>query len=157
MVNKLFNILSYLRFAAYLWGGYIAFPELIKRTENIIANIGFGLFLFGIGLAFEGFRVSEGFNKSEVKLFSQQKKAKMFILVLSFVFFLPILIGVFFFHINFFIPNASDQMAAQFRELGYGSLSLGIGGFSITKDQYNRFNSFSKTNKNSGTRKNLFQ
>ncbi len=51
MINKVFNDLSYLRFVMYIWGAYIAFPELYKQSENIISNIGFGLFLFGIALS----------------------------------------------------------------------------------------------------------
>jgi hypothetical protein len=144
MINKLFNILSYLRFVAYICGAYVAFPEIIKRTDNIIANIGFGLFLFGIGLAFEGFRGSEKFTKSEIKLYSNEKKAKAYILAVALIFCFPIVIGVFFFYLNVFFPNVPIKMAAQFRELGYGSLALGIGGFSITKDQYNRLVFFSK-------------
>ncbi len=143
MILKIFNYISYFRYVAYLWGAYVAFPEIIERTNNIIANVGFGLFLFGIGIALEGFKDSDRkFTKVEIKLYSNEKRIKRMIVVNSLFQCFAVLFGVFCFNLNLFYPDVSVVILAQFRELGFGSLAAGIGGISLAKEQYNRFKAF---------------
>ncbi len=85
MINKVFDYLSYFQYVMYIWGAYIAFPEIFNQSENIISNIGFGLFLFGIGLSLGGFKNTETYSKLEIKRFANPKMAKRVILISFFV------------------------------------------------------------------------
>ncbi|MEQ9402972.1 MAG: hypothetical protein RIM99_05260 [Cyclobacteriaceae bacterium] len=142
MSDKLFNYISYLGYVAFIWGGVVAFPEIINQSENIISNIGFGLFLFGIGLSLIGFKTQSEFTASESRHFSNEKTARRVILILSFVLAFPVFIGAFFLSFSFFFPTMSPEVISQFRELGYGSLSFGIGGIAMSKAQFDRFSAF---------------
>ncbi len=144
MINRVFHYLSYLRFVMYMWGSYIAFPELFNQSENIISNIGFGLFLFGIGLSLEGFKKSDDFTKMEIKRFANPKLTKRVLLISFLMYCFAILTGVLFFNVGNIYSNASSEFISKFKELGYGSLALGIGGITIVKEQYNRLNAFLK-------------
>lgn len=148
MINKIFNILSYSRFVAYIWGGYIAFPELIERSENVLANIGLGIFLFGIGLSLEGFKDPDRpFTKSEIKLFTKQRKTKVGITINALFQCFAILIGIFCFNLDLFYPEEPAWKLVQFHDIGYGSLAVGVGGINIAKEQYNRFKAYTKSQK----------
>lgn len=136
---KYISMASYLMYA---WGAIVAFPELIRRTENVVSNIGLGLFLFGIGLTLEGFKDYDEFTKAEIKRYSNPGRIKVTLTINVLLYLISIVIGIMMFNLRMLYPGASSEVLSQFKDIGYGSLAIGIGGLSIVKQQYMRMCSF---------------
>jgi len=144
MIEKKLHYISYLSILALGWGCYISFPELIERSENIISNVGFGIFMVGIALNLEGFKDQNKFSKSEKKNFSSKKRMNFVFIYYSFFLILSLLLGTFMFNLDIFYPSQPESVIAQFEDIGYGCFSLAIGGFNHLKMTYDKYQNFSR-------------
>jgi hypothetical protein len=141
MATRLFHCLSYLKYIFYAWGCVTALPELVRRSDQLLENVGLGLFLIGMGLALEGFQDTR-LSPREIRQFRQERWFRRTILFSTVSFCLAIIVAVFLFLAWLVYPGHPPVLYAKIREIGYGALALGIGGISMTKQKYDRFLTF---------------
>ncbi|MFA8342924.1 MAG: hypothetical protein ACEPO8_08120 [Rhodothermaceae bacterium] len=146
MIFKKLHYLSYLSPVLFTWGCIVSLPEIIERTPNVISNIGFGIFMFGLALSLEGFKDQNKFSKSEKKNFSSKKRMNFTFIYYSFFYIFSFLLGTFMFNLDIFYPSQPESAIAQFEDIGYGCFSLAIGGFNHLKMTYEKYQNFIQKN-----------
>jgi|GEM_PF-2133877 len=150
MNSRFFHYLSYLKYIFYGWGCVTALPELVRRSDRLLENIGFGVFLIGMGLALEGFQDSR-LTAREIRQFRQARWFRRAILFSTVSFCLAVGVAVFLFLAWLVYPEMSAALYAKIREVGYGALAMGVGGLSMTKQKYDRFVTFQRQEPGPGT------
>lgn len=130
MLENLFHKVSYVKFVFYIWGGIVYWPEIIVKSENFFSNLGFGLFLFGIAMCFEGFMDETKFTRLEMKLFKRTRLFNNLFLVFLFI-------AIFIVFFGLYVILETDL-----RDFGYGIISFAIGNISIIKQTFNRLKYF---------------
>ncbi len=143
---RFFNILSYLRWAFFAYGAFLVFYESLKGDNTSLSEIGFGIFLIGIGFAIGSFSVEKDFSKGERKLFSKPKRfqfQKNYLLIIGL---LSMVIGFFFISIKYINPSLELMRADQYTNLGNGCIALGFGILFELKQFYERYKEYNKLN-----------
>lgn len=128
MVNKIFHYVSYFRIVLIIWGCCYAYPEIFFPTANMAENIRTGLLLCGLGMSFDTMKDDTKTRKQAKDFYKNEKLIKNMLIFWSTMFLLVILLSFVFI------------FAIKEINLGYGILAFGVGGVSLMKTEYNRFN-----------------
>lgn len=138
MRPKFFHYISYLRIPFTLWGIFTVYYSAFMRSPDLVSDIGFGIFLCGLGLGFGGLSDSRRISKREKKTFLKPKKIKLltvyFIVGVSSV----NICGIVFLSLNF----ATDELTSQYENLAYGCMALGLGMLCELKLFYDKYEYF---------------
>lgn len=142
MNAKIFHYLSYTKWIFLIWGMLVAFPEFFNRTENLISNIGMGVFLCGISVGIGSLSDSSKLSKSNIRLFNKPKMLKMQSVFLLSIVFATLLTSTLFLLIPRINSDLEPTKAINYTNLGYGSLSLALGMLFELKQTNEKFKHF---------------
>lgn len=127
MTQKYFNYISYSQWIFYIIGSYKVFTESLFRGENYLSEIGFGIFLIGIGMAVGSLSSIDKLSKQEKIYFSDPKKFSLKTRSIFVGVLLGLLVSLFFISIKFYTKSTDSGMIEQYTNLGYGCLSMSFG------------------------------
>jgi len=138
-MNKVFHMLSHLRWLFFVWLLLYLPYNFIYHAENVVQITGTGLFIAGIMMGFVSLSDVTKISQKQKKELSNPKYTKaVFIYYFGSIIFLA-LISLLFLTLRFIFPTADKSLIEEFSSLGYDTLVLLLGVLCLLKQFTEQF------------------
>lgn len=124
---KLFHYLSYSKWIFLVVGLFYAFGAQFINNESLFSNVGYSLYLMGIGLVLGSMTTTNKLSKGEIKSFSDPRKFKLAVIVFSVSIFLTICSALYLLLAQNIKPDISETIANSAVQVGQGALAFALG------------------------------
>ncbi|MCX6564917.1 MAG: hypothetical protein NTW38_00585 [Candidatus Aminicenantes bacterium] len=141
-IINIFHYLSHARWIFFIWAMFLIFTEYFNPSPHFLSNVGLAIFLMGLFLGFWGFSDIEKLSKREKKEFANPKGMKgiriirIFILIVAGYVFIQ---GIYFMNIKSIHPSIKENIAVEFKTVGYHCFALGFGFLCYLKLMFDKY------------------
>ena len=126
-IINIFHYLSHAKWIFFIWAMFLIVSEYFHPTSHFLSNVGLSIFLMGLFLGFWGFSDIEKLSKKEKKNFANSKSIIISSILLLIVAGYVFIQGIYFMNIKLIRPTIKENLAVEFKTIGYHCLAFGFG------------------------------